>query len=273
MKRAKILLLAIPALLLGGCEKEISKEDAKARAKEIEEHEVVASDFAKLTMEMNSSRKGKDDGKDVDDSSSMKVAVEVSAKDYFIHMRSESDGTISENWIYVSESKLYTVNYSKGEEESKTYTVLETGAEEAFKTLLGTQNKQISEQLSGKSYLTNLFNEDGDMSAELENAKVEAKYYSSGEGNLRVEMTVTSTEGEEKVDYSVTGTIKASVKFDNYMLSTLESSSELTNKSADGTTNFVSKSSTKIEASIAEFKVTLPNLEGYTKAAAVDLGL
>ena len=88
MKKS-LILLALPALLLSGCSKEISKEDAKKRAQEIVDHEVKLEDFKKVHVETED--EGSIEG-NVNGSQKTKSVVEYSVEDKWVHSLSVSEG-------------------------------------------------------------------------------------------------------------------------------------------------------------------------------------
>lgn len=113
-----LILLALPALLLSGCSKEISKEDAKKRAQEIADHEVKLDDFKKLHVEDT------DDGSfegNVNGTAKSKSVLEYSVEDKWVHSVTETEektGEIiktikQEKWVYQEEGNTMLPNIPK----------------------------------------------------------------------------------------------------------------------------------------------------------------
>ena len=272
MKKS-LVLLVLPALLLSGCNKEISAADAKARAKEIEEHEVDLStiDAFKVEASMVQDVQGKYRGQDVTGKNEIKTVYEISTKENFFHVfHSSSDpkeAYESEHWIYLKDSVFFDVNRNKDDEgESKLYSKVE-GVESvvtaAFEAARKALVASVIDEATGKSYLAQVENVADDKPEE--GAKYSVKYYSAGEGSLTV-------EGKVEYEGYTTNNIKfdsghAEIKYawDKYLLSEVSASAYLAvvASSVDTDLHIDSKVSEKLAY---EVKAAYPNLDDYKQS-------
>lgn len=274
MKKS-LILLALPALLLSGCSKEISKEDAKKRAQEIVDHEVKLEDFKKVHVETED--EGSIEG-NVNGSQKTKSVVEYSVEDKWVHSLSVSEGkegeeahkSERESWAYQEDGKYYVVNRSVVDGvEKKTYALyqetdllweLEKVVFDA--TFDGLQVGALGE-LAGKETLKMVITAiDG---GDTQGTTFDLKYYSTGEGNLTLEgKTVDSAFEVYGYKGEVTSTGK--VVYDKYVLAENSMTSEGTLKNEEEK-EVKYKDSTKVTYSY-EVTVAKPDLSGYEQGEA-----
>lgn len=269
MKKS-LILLALPALLLSGCSKEISKEDAKKRAQEIVDHEVKSEDFKKVRIEVVEEKKLEGE---VSGFENTKQVREYSTDDKWVHSYEVIDGkegeqTIKreeESWAYQEDGKYYTVDrVNNNGEEKKAYNVYQETDEmwAVEKALFDTDFSLIQTltfgDLTGKEALKELIKTiNGET---LDGLTFDLKYFSSGEGNLTIEGKTVDTKFE-LLGYKgeVTSTVKAG--WDKYVMAENSETSEGTLKNADNK-EVKFTGSTKTTYSY-EVGVTKPDLSGY----------
>jgi len=269
MKKS-LILLALPALLLSGCSKEISKEDAKKRAQEIVDHEVKSEDFKKVRIEVVEEKKLEGE---VSGFENTKQVREYSTDDKWVHSYAVIDGkegeqTIKreeESWAYQEDGKYYTVDrVNNNGEEKKAYNVYQETDEmwAVEKALFDTDFSLIQTltfgDLTGKEALKELIKTiNGET---LDGLTFDLKYFSSGEGNLTIEGKTVDTKFE-LLGYKgeVTSTVKAG--WDKYVMAENSETSEGTLKNADNK-EFKFTGSTKTTYSY-EVSVSKPDLSGY----------
>ena len=269
MKKS-LILLALPALLLSGCSKEISKEDAKKRAQEIVDHEVKSEDFKKVRIEVVEEKKLEGE---VSGFENTKQVREYSTDDKWVHSYAVIDGkegeqTIKreeESWAYQEDGKYYTVDrVNNNGEEKKAYNVYQETDEmwAVEKALFDTDFSLIQTltfgDLTGKEALKELIKTiNGET---LDGLTFDLKYFSSGEGNLTIEGKTVDTKFE-LLGYKgeVTSTVKAG--WDKYVMAENSETSEGTLKNADNK-EVKFTGSTKTTYSY-EVGVTKPDLSGY----------
>lgn len=276
MNRKHLILLALPALMLSGCNKEISAADAKAKAKEIEEHEVKAEDYKALSVSMKMSEEtaGKVQGETMNAKMETNQTYEFNVDSNYIHTiqyskvteGEKSETSDLESWLYIKDGGLYTVSRANdGKEEQKTYSVVE-GLEDVIKPVfqksLDSLVKSVLEEASDKDNLE-LVSQIADGQTP-EGAKYEAKYYTAGDGNLTVEAKATMENySYEGVKANGSGTVKYA--WDKYLLSEIAVKSELAATDTESDTNATFKMDMS-EKLAFECKVNYPDLSGYTKA-------
>ena len=269
MKKS-LILLAIPALLLGGCNKEISQEEAKKSAKAIAEHEFKIGDIesAKIESTYNSSRVGKYNGKDINESEASRMVLGINQKENFLYSFNGNSEEYVESWIYVRDNTFVTATHTKDKNgESKTKGEITTGAVAAFKRYIASDLSSLASSLSSTSYLAGLLGE-GEQEAE-EGLTTTMKYYSSGDGNLTIEGTSTATNYQSYLGKQ-TGTATAKIVYDNYLFAEFYNKSDMKVVSDDGAYDYKAVNEQSYKASIG-FGVSYPDLTGYT-GISIDLG-
>jgi len=273
MKKS-LILLALPALLLSGCSKEISKEDAKKRAQGIVDHEVTALEFQKVRIENVS--EGSYEGSKTGSGKTTDV-TEFSSEDKWIHTKTVSESKEgeevnnyeSERWIYESEGKYVIADYVKyGGEEQKTYQLFQESdalwavEKPIFESAFATAQTSAFAALSGKEYLKMVISSlDGQ---DPEGTKLDVKYYSTGDGNLSIEGTVVYQDEEVLEGFKGDVTAKVKVGWDKYVLAEDTLEEEAVAKNAAGE-EVKFKNVDKTTYSY-EVTVTRPNLEEFTPA-------
>ena len=278
MNKKHLILLALPALMLSGCNKEISAADAKAKAKEIEEHEVKAEDYKALTVSASlvTEAVGKVDGQEGNQKAEMKTLVEFSVEQNYIHTltyekeqdvkNDKTDLYDVESWTYLKDDALIVaVRQNDGKEEEKTYTSISGVADvakAAFQKALDPVVKSALETASSKEMLKEV----EEMADEKvpEGSKYDVKYYTSGDGNLTVEGTATFT------DYAYdgmkgSGTGKVKYAWDQYLLAEVAASMELKVVDAESDTDATMKMDMQ-EAIKFECGVAYPDLSQFKQA-------
>ncbi len=269
MKKS-LILLALPALLLSGCSKEIGKEDAKKRAQEIVDHEVKLEDFKKVRIEAVEEEKFEGEASGFKNT---KQVMEYSTDDKWVHSYAVIDAKEGEqtskreeeSWTYQEEGKYYTVErVNDNGEEKKAYNVYQESDEMwaieklAFDAKFSLIQTGAFGGLTGKEALKELIKMiDGET---LDGLTFDLKYFSSGEGNLTVEGKKVDTK-YELFGYKgeVTSTVKAG--WDKYVMAENSETSEGTLKNADNK-EFKFTGSTKTTYSY-EVSVSKPDLSGY----------
>ena len=270
MNRKSLILLALPAFLLGGCNKEISAADAKQKAKEIEEHEVDTSALEAVTMDAHQKMdiSGTYNGTAMSVSTDISYTYEISAKDKFLHIVVPSvKGSYTETWEYIKDGKfVIAVRQVAGETESKYYAEVED--------IGGTGTKQFEEAL--KSTVTSLAevakNKEGlaivEEAAEAEEKPVEGvefsvKYYTAGDGNLTIEGTASFKDYEVE---GLKGDASFTVKYgwDKYLMSNYEVNMSMNIVEESSSTNMAVKMEQKGSLKF-ECSSKLPDLSGFEK--------
>ena len=235
MKKSKILML-LPAFLLVGCAKSINKEDAQAKAKEIneyqEQHPITEFKFETYSL------KQEDDEKE-----EQRASYEFSEEKVYFHIKTED----SEVYAYKQESKYYVVNA-----EAKQYYEFGEEAKASFDSMIAGQKTQIAGMFTGMAR--------ADIDALLEEyvrvPDAEVKYSTKGDGSLIVEASYKGSEG------GMTGELSAKVVWDKYYPTEM---SFKTNSSGEGH-SFKMEMSVKFEYSVNPSYVDLSS--GYTKVSS-----
>lgn len=250
MKKS-LILLALPALLLGGCSGDtvVTEEDAEKAADAIANHERAEVKAATITM----SSRSKYDGK----SSSGTAKVEFDLDKSYAHSKSTGDGIASEAWAYLKDEKVYSVSYYKGSDGKEVKTYYEIAGEGTADILNGYIEGILAEVVSYRDYSISS-KEIKEAVAEAEAQGMSLKFYSNEEGHLRMEMS-----GSVETEYSK-GSGTEVVEFKNYLLSYLKMDTKGSTKKEDG--SWVSSEMfLEVEASYSSVSVSYPNLSGYTK--------
>ena len=281
MKKSTILLIA-PVFALTACASPITAEEAKVRAKEIEEHQIKVEDFNALSVEYsaNMDLSGSSNGESVTmsmvEDGSAEINVEKSFLHYKAHGKEVMDGMgqsvnqeeTEEMWAYIKEGKFYTVEHEKSKtSESKTYSVVEGSEEDieaAFKESLTMIINEAAEIAKGEDFLaqvSQMTKEEAEPSEE--GYKYEVKFSSSGEGSLIVKGKVEAKD----VYLSGTGAKgsgkgSVSIKWDNYLISSAKVSIELSAKDGKNSLTMKSVSEEKLRF---KAKVSYPDLSEYKK--------
>lgn len=277
MNKKSLILLALPAFLLGGCNKEISAADAKAKAKQIEEHEVKAEDYKALSVatKMSESTSGKVNGTNGNEKMEIEAITEFSVDDSFVHVKAftkledltknETKTSSTEMWTYLKDDIFYTATaVSDGSNEQKTYVTVEGVAEAvkaAFKANLDETVKTALDGVSSDTYLDMIENiADGETQ---EGITYSVKYFSSGDGNLTVEGNATFNDYEYQ-GIKGNGTGKVKYAWDKYLLSEVEVSMDFNAKDEGTDTDATMKMDMSEKVSF-EVRPSYPDLTNFKK--------
>lgn len=223
-----LVLLVLPALLLSGCNKEISKDEAKDVAAKIAANTPELNAFQDVTMDVSY-----EDSKTVGDkteANSYEYKIEYSGAGKFAHEKGkERKGdkySAGELWAYVEENVFYMLSED------------DAGKKYGYKTAINPETFDFAKAI-GEG---NLFNFVKEMNGVLttvsngeavnpssylkgENVSVETKYFTSGEGNLTVESTAKASDVELSIlliSGKVSGETKAKAAWDKNLPSMLE---------------------------------------------------
>ena len=193
MKKSKILML-LPAFLLVGCAKSISKEDAVAKAKEINEYQ-AAHPVTEFAFELKSVEEY--NGEKHEET----MSYEFSEDKVYFHIKTQG---VDEVFAYKSEEKYYIVN----ETEKQYYEYASETAKEYFDNAIKSQKENIAQMFAGYAAidvegLVSKYSPEG-----AEGVKVE--YSTKGEGQLSIEISYKGEEGGMK------GEISAKATWENY---------------------------------------------------------
>ena len=276
MNRKHLILLALPALMLSGCNKEISAADAKVKAKEIAEHEAKVEDYKALTITTSTKAEasGKVEGEEGHEKSEMKASIEFSTEKNYAHVSSymveedvkneKKDTYDTESWTYLQDDVLYVVNrVNDGEKETKTYTKISGVGDvvkESFQKALDGVVKQAFGIAASKEYLEAVEKvADGES---FEGGTYDVKYYTAGDGNLTVEGTATFTD-YKYMGFKGNGNGKVKYAWDQYLLTEIAVSMNITMADAESDTN-ATLSMEMGEQVKFECNVAYPNLDDYT---------
>ena len=199
MKKSKILML-LPAFLLVGCAKSINKEDATAKAKQINEYQAQhpVTEF-KLEMSMSEDENGEKD--------ESKVVYEFSEDKVYFHVNDETNDL----YAYKKDSKYYIVN-----EKEKQYYEYGEEAKEAFDNSVKGQKASVASMFA--SYAT--VDIDGLITHYAPGVNAEIKYSTKGDGSLIIEL---SYKGEEA---GMKGEMYGKAAWENYYPTELTFKSE-----------------------------------------------
>lgn len=234
MKKSKILML-LPAFLLVGCAKSINKEDAQAKAKQIneyqEQHPITEFKFEMHSLEQEDEEKEEST-----------ASYEFSEEKCYFHAKYED----KDLYAYKKDSKYYVVDavakqYSEFEGEE---------AKASFDYMIAGQKTQIAGRFTGMARV----DIDGLLTHYVPAPNADVKYSTKGDGSLIVEASYKGSEG------GATGEVSAKVVWDKYYPTEM---SVKINSSEEGH-SFKSEMSVKFEYSVNPSFVDLSS--GYTKA-------
>lgn len=224
-KMTKVLALTLTSFtLMTGCKgKEITAAEAKGVIDGISNAQAAAYD-ENVSWTITTEIKGVVDGKD----DKVKAIISYNAEESVIYTYSLSEGKETEYYYGFSADTYYTFNEVKGE-----YTSLDFGGSIAWEAQK-IASFVASPEVLGSAYII-LF-------ATAANTEAEGyTYFSSGEGNLVVDVT----EGESSASYTFKN---------NVLTGAIENVK-------DDKNDFSSKTTVKYSS-----KYKLPNIKNYTKA-------
>ena len=223
-----LVLLVLPALLLSGCNKEISKDEAKDVAAKIAANTPELNAFQDVTMDV-SYEESKTVG-DKTEANSYEYKIEYSGTGQFAHEKGkEREGdkySAGELWAYVESNVFYLLSEDdagkkygyKQEINPETFNFAKAIGEGNLFDFVKEMNVVLTtvsngEAVNPSSYLKG------------ENVSVETKYFTSGEGNLTVESTAKASDVELSIlliKGKVSGETKAKAAWDKNLPSMLE---------------------------------------------------
>lgn len=225
--------MLLPAFLLVGCAKSINKEDAVAKAQQINEyqaqHPVTEFKFEMYSLQQEDDEKEEQRG-----------SYEFSEEKVYFHVKVEE----TDLYAYKKESKYYVVDAV-----AKTYSEYGEEAKASFDTLIAGQKTRISQMFAGMARV----DIDGLLTQYVRVPNADVKYSTKGDGSLIVEASYKGSEG------GATGELSAKVAWDKYYPTEM---SVKINSSGEGHT-FKSEMSVKFEYSVNPSFVDLSS--GYTK--------
>lgn len=253
---------------MSGCNKEISKDEAKEVAAKIFAATPELNAFQDVTMEVSS-----EDSKTIGDkteANSSEYKIEYSGAGQFAHEKGkERKGdkySAGELWAYVESNVFYLLSEDdagkkygyKKEINPETFNFANAISEGNIFNFVTAMNGVLTtvsngEAVNPSSYLKG------------ENVSVETKYFTSGEGNLTVESTAKASDVELSIfliSGKVSGETKAKAAWDKNLPSMLEvnGSATLTTE-AGGNYAFSEKSTAKF--SFDKITFTHPDPAAY----------
>ena len=235
MKKTHLILLAIPALMLSGCTKEISKEEAKDVATKIaakQKEEAAKNDVIRAQMTSSQTSEvvgeGSDEAKSqYNKTSSGEVMLEYQTSKLVAHASSQSskEGESGDMWALAKDNKVYllmddgaskvgrVVTPEEGQTINMDY-LLTFLDEVGFGYILFSLDTVLSSIQEGKDVDADATEEYGD------NVTTSLKYLTSGEGNLTVEDAVTVKDATYDVGVlkgTANGSITTKYAWDKYL--------------------------------------------------------
>ena len=193
MKKSRLLML-LPVFLLVGCAKSINKEEAAAKAKEINEYQ-AAHPVTEFKFELSSS----EDYNGVKEES--KVAYEFSEEKVFFHVSSEEGEDKTDLYGYKNSDKYYVVNAV-----AKQYYEFGEEAKEQFDNAIKGQKQNIQHMFDGYAAV----DIDGLLTHYVQVEGAEVEYSTKGDGQLSIEV---SWKGEAE---GMTGTLECKAVWEDY---------------------------------------------------------
>ena len=248
MKAKRILFLAIPAILLTSCgagaeitdSKELADKTAAIAAKQKEVKNY------KFTVDIDSNSYDESEKKNANTKTKMVYEVNEDG-DIKLHSESTSNGkTTTSDFYLVKDTKykqvLYLDNFDGKDHDISVYGYEGNELTFGFATLYYAIPEAYLSAFSDPTVFVS-------SATQASNEETVVKYYSTGDGNLTVEATVT----EKSVDASEESAVstKETIKYDNYLLKS--ASIEATSNKGN-----VSKMNFTFEAK-AKFAITLPS--------------
>lgn len=224
--------MLLPAFLLVGCAKSINKEDAQAKAKQINEYQ-EQHPITEFKFEMYSLTQ-EDDEKEEE-----RASYEFSEEKVYFHIKAEE----TDMYAYKQESKYYVVNATE-----KQYYEFGEEAKASFDSMIAGQKTQLAGRFAGMARA----DIDGLLEEYVRVPNAEVKYSTKGDGSLIVEASYKGSEG------GATGEISAKVVWDKYYPTEM---SVKINSSGEGH-SFKSEMSAKFEYSV---NPSFVDLSSYTK--------
>lgn len=248
MKAKRTLFLAIPAILLASCgagaeitdSKELADKTAAIAAKQKEVKNY------KFTMDIDSNSYDESEKKNVNTKTKMVYEVNEDG-DIKLHSEGSSSGTTTTSDFYLVKDTKYKQVLYLDEFDGKDHDI----------SVYGYEGNEITFSFAElyymlpEAYLSAFSDPTVFVSSTTQASDEETvvKYYSTGDGNLTVEATVTEKSVDASEESAVT--TKETIKYDNYLLKS--ASIEATSNKGN-----VSKMNFEFEAK-AKFAITLPS--------------
>ncbi len=247
-----LVLLVLPALLLSGCNKEISKDEAKEVAAKIVAATPELKAFQDVAMEVSHQTENVTDSKT--EIKGYEFTIEYSGVKQFAHQkgkqRKDDKSSSGESWAFVEENVFYMLSQDdsgnkygyKKEINPETFDFTKAISDGTVLDFLKTMNGalahvQAGETVNPSEVLTS------------DNVTVETKYFTSGDGNLTVESTAKASEIEYSIlgfKGTISGETKGKVAWDKNLPSMLEINGSASLKTEGGASySFTEKSSAK----------------------------
>lgn len=273
-----IPILFVFTCCLSGCAKEISPEQADKVAEDIKNRSFnpEAIDSIKVTYKDSYHHEGTVERKVVDTKEAKSIKYELSNKYNYIHItgKTETSDKVEdtkstnevEEWIYIKKKVLYKVDRRKSiGSETKTYSKVEdySKAVSEFSTYYSNFVHYAYEQARGSQYLdmdtlTTIFSEEYKYDIQYS-----AKFYSGGEGNLKV-VGAAKIDKTYETGQKVKGAGTTACNWKNYFLKNLAIAFTL--KVTDGTSKNDSRMNVGITQKVAKLVIpTYPNLNKYAE--------
>lgn len=277
MKRF-VPFLFICCLSLTGCAAEISPEDAERVAEDIKAYTVRPDLISELKVKFSSTYRldGTSNRQVVDFKEQNSYTFELSSKYNYIHFSTSSDrkdkveetssSSSREEWIFIRKKVLYKAVKDKSiGNEVKTFSRIEkyTSAVSEFSSIFDAYMKKAVENADGKEFLDLDTLTDYIDSEYRSGVKYIAKFYSSGDGNLRIVggATLDKTTEEGK---TAKGAGTLSCKWNDYLLK--KAAIGLTVSVTDGTSKNDLKLTVGVNEKVSSFIFpSYPNLNKFAE--------
>lgn len=278
----KRIFILIPLLLLSGCAKEINSEKAQEVADDIKKTELNVDTITELKVKYKTSThlSGSRNRELVDNKSEFTTTYELSTRFNYIHVytkQSEADKVENtdsyvenEGWYYMKKKVLYKATRTKNKgSETKSYTKVEkyTEAIKEFSYQFDLCLKEAYTIARGTEFLNESIIYNYIDSKYESNIEYAAKFYSGGEGNLRIIGAAKCEEYEyQNIPAKVTGAL--SCKWDNYLLRSANLT--VTINADDGTSKNNLKSSNTISKKVTSLIIpSYPRLSSYAEKSSL----
>ena len=182
--------MLLPAFLLVGCAKSINKEDAQAKAKQIneyqEQHPVTEFKFEMHSVEQEG-----------DEKEETTASYEFSEEKVYFHIKAQE----ADVYAYKKDSKYYVVDAT-----AKEYVELGEEAKATFEAQIASQKTEVSAMFTGMARA----DIDSLLTKYVPMPNADVKYSTKGDGSLILEASYKGSEG------GMTGEVSAKAVWDKY---------------------------------------------------------
>lgn len=275
----KILaLLFMCSFALAGCSKEVSVNEAEDIANDIKSHITNVDSISELKVKrkFSSHYNGTSNRQLINRKKEDSYIYELSSRFNYIHLRSISSDedkvekssvtSEKEQWFYMKRKVLYKATRTKTKgNETKTYSKVErySDAIKEFSDLFDNNIRQAYLVAKGEEFLDiDNFEEFVDEEY-IKGMSYAAKFYSSGEGNLKV-VGAAKLIQDENADGKASGVGTLSCKWNKYLLSSASISFSV--KNTDGTNKNDMKFSAAISEKVSNLIIpSYPNLSHFAE--------